>query len=154
MSPLQMIRKGILNNDLKGIIDGYNILSGESLSIKNKKLKKQEIISDQDIVQDENIKTDIILDAEEVKNNLGRKIGLQLHSFKNTFVDDGKFAKNRFDKKYKIKKVTQRRPPAKKFDVTCNKCHKNFKVYAKYLPVKFDKDDESSYTCNNCIPKG
>ena len=148
-SPLKIIKEGIIKNNLTMILDGYNALTGENLSVKLKPKVKPLIVEELDSIPESE-------DQNEEHNSprVTQRRQLELHKFNNTFVDNGKeYKNNSWDQKYKIKKVTPRRSPAKKYSVNCDKCKKSFKIYAKYLPPKFDKDDISGYVCNNCISK-
>ena len=125
MSPLELIKNGVINNDMGLVINGYEALTGEKLK------------------------------ENKVKVKIDLKSG-----WVNKFVDDlNLFPPSKKDKEIakklgKFRKTKgMKRPPAKKVKAVCNTCKRSYEIYEKYLPPKFDKEDESSYICNRCIPK-
>lgn len=88
---------------------------------------------------------------EVVGSRYGKTTQMQIGNFKNTFKDDGKSDRSKTDKKFRIPRTTERRPPVKntKVDVVCNICGKTEKVKQSEAPVKVG-DAVAFYRCAKC----
>lgn len=80
---------------------------------------------------------------------------LQLGKWKNKFKDNGKLAKQDklIDQKlWQDKEPTSRPKPAKKIDIQCDRCNKDFKVYPRELtPGIGEKNSGPKYICRKCL---
>lgn len=153
-SPLQQIKKGILENNISLIKDGYELLTGEVIDLSNKKTldktKKTRGRPKKNIDDKKNIDNKEKENYEDVESFLD-EIDDEVRSskdikFTGRFVDFG----TRDDESNKIIYPRQRarsRPPARKVKQKCDDCGR-----IDELPPALARND-MLYYCNKCSRK-
>lgn len=150
MSPLQLIKNGILENDFEKIIQGYTLLTGEEI-------RPREADGTADGTEDEPPR-----EAEEVQSQMsmrsseldftikrgdsaagehGRKEPIQVGE--NQFVDDGLEAMGEEFKTPEVN-LTPRRKPIQMIEVTCNSCGSKEEINPAYKTGAYHR-------CSRCV---
>ena len=127
-SPLDKIRSGILNNDMTLVSEGFENLTGESLSGVDKSSDPQE-----DFIAPTKSKS-------QGKTRLARTEPIQ--AGENQFLDDGGESKN--IETPEIKLTERNRPKASLIDVQCHICSKTDRI-----PESLMRGREF-YRCDKC----
>ena len=127
MSPLELIKNGILENDFQKVIQGYEALTGEDLSSvrgEDPTVSREESTSDQSEevrkpqVPVRSSELDFTVQRDELPNGkFGRKESIQVGA--NQFVDDGSEAQGQELATTKVE-PTPRRSQVKMIEVVCN----------------------------------
>lgn len=149
MSPLELIKNGILENDFEKVIQGYALLTGEEVRPKEKdgsagatnteptssgKVSTQMPVRSE--VEDFTMKRDSLPAGQ-----YGRKEAIQVGE--NQFVDDRTEAVGEeFDTP--DVNLTPRRPPVKMIEVVCNACGRKEKINPAYKTGSYHR-------CSRCV---
>jgi len=152
MSPLELIKNGILDNDFEKIIQGYALLTGEEVRPKeatratrateaassntNDPDKVSEQVSVRSEIEDFTMKRDSLPSGQ-----YGRKESIQVGE--NQFVDDRTEAVGEeFDTP--DVSLTPRRPPVKMVEVICNACGRKEEINPAYKTGSYHR-------CSRCV---
>ena len=149
MSPLELIKNGILENDFEKVIQGYALLTGEEVRPKEKTEsagatnaestssdKMSEQMSVRSEIEDFTMKRDSLPAGQ-----YGRKEAIQVGE--NQFVDDRTEAVGEeFDTPHI--NLTPRRPPVKMIEVVCNACGRKEKINPAYKTGSYHR-------CSRCV---
>ena len=149
MSPLELIKNGILDNDFEKIIQGYALLTGEEVrpeeatrateatsSNTDDPDKVSEQVSVRSEIEDFTMKRDSLPSGQ-----YGRKESIQVGE--NKFVDDRTEAVGEeFDTP--DVSLTPRRPPVKMVEVICNACGRKEEINPAYKTGSYDR-------CSRCV---
>ena len=150
MSPLELIKNGIIENDLEKIAQGYNALTGENIS---------PITTDEPVrrtAESESTGSDEVSPSVPVRSEIedftikrdtlpagkyGRKETIQVGE--NQFVDDGSEA---IGKEFETPDIapTPRRKPVKMVEVVCNTCGKKEEINPAYKTGTYHR-------CSRCV---
>jgi len=151
MSPLEMIKNGLLNNDLKEIAQGYNALTGESISIGGEEpiAEMPETPRSQPYAETEQPPVQVrssdldfsVKPREEQKTKYGRRQSIQVGE--NKFVDNGTEAKGAEFETPDVP-LTPRRSPVKMVEVTCHNCGKKEEINPRYKVGTYHR-------CSECL---
>ena len=149
MSPLELIKNGILENDFEKVIQGYALLTGEEVRPKEKggsagttntestssgKMSTQMPVRSE--VEDFTMKRDSLPAGQ-----YGRKEAIQVGE--NQFVDDRTEAVGEeFDTP--DVNLTPRRPPVKMIEVVCNACGRKEEINPAYKTGSYHR-------CSRCV---
>lgn len=173
MTPLELIKQGILKGDLSLVEDGYIALTGEKVTkrqvTKAKPVSKKPVPYEQEEETDEfiedlddpfrrQIRSEHRQQTRELEDGTlqtearTEKVDLSKIGAFNMFEDDGetsaeyKDEDRKFDKKSATKTKVGRRKQVAKVTATCVDCSKTFKVLAIHQL-------EGSFTCTKCIKR-
>ena len=149
MSPLELIKNGILDNDFEKIIQGYTLLTGEEVrpeettrateatsSSTNSPDKVSEQVPVRSEIEDFTMKRDSLPSGQ-----YGRKESIQVGE--NQFVDDRTEAVGEeFDTP--DVSLTPRRPPVKMVEVICNACGRKEEINPAYKTGSYHR-------CSRCV---
>ena len=149
MSPLELIKNGILENDFEKVIQGYALLTGEEVRPKEKTEsagatnaestssdKMSEQMSVRSEIEDFTMKRDSLPAGQ-----YGRKEAIQVGE--NQFVDDRTEAVGEeFDTPAIT--LTPRSPPVKMIEVVCNACGRKEKINPAYKTGSYHR-------CSRCV---
>ncbi len=149
MSPLELIKNGILDNDFEKIIQGYALLTGEEVrpeeatrateatsSNTDDPDKVSEQVSVRSEIEDFTMKRDSLPSGQ-----YGRKESIQVGE--NKFVDDRTEAVGEeFDTP--DVSLTPRRPPVKMVEVICNACGRKEEINPAYKTGSYHR-------CSRCV---
>ena len=151
MSPLEMIKNGLLNNDLKEIAQGYNALTGESISIGGEEpiaempeapRSQPHAETEQPPVQVRSSDLDFsVKPREEQQTKYGRRQSIQVGE--NKFVDNGTEAKGAEFETPDVP-LTPRRSPVQMVEVTCHNCGKKEEINPRYKVGTYHR-------CSECL---
>ena len=149
MSPLELIKNGILENDFEKVIQGYSLLTGEEIrpkeatgtttatssgSTEPDKMPEQMPVRSE--IEDFTMKRESLPAGQ-----YGRKESIQVGE--NQFVDDRSEAVGEeFDTP--DVRLTPRRPPVKMVEVTCNMCGRKEKINPAYKTGSYHR-------CSRCV---
>ena len=149
MSPLELIKNGILENDFEKVIQGYALLTGEEVRPKEKtesagatnaestsSAKMSEQMSVRSEIEDFTMKRDSLPAGQ-----YGRKEAIQVGE--NQFVDDRTEAVGEEFDTPDIN-LTPRRPPVKMIEVVCNACGRKEKINPAYKTGSYHR-------CSRCV---
>ena len=149
MSPLELIKNGILENDFEKVIQGYALLTGEEVRPKEKTEsagatnaestssdKMSEQMSVRSEIEDFTMKRDSLPAGQ-----YGRKDAIQVGE--NQFVDDRTEAVGEEFDTPDIN-LTPRRPPVKMIEVVCNACGRKEKINPAYKTGSYHR-------CSRCV---
>jgi|TARA_B100000131_G_C17872191_1_gene514671 hypothetical protein len=154
MSPLELIKNGIIENDLEKIAQGYNALTGESISPTTTDEPVREPVTgttESEDTESNKVSSPMrmrseIEDFAIKRDNLpvgkyGRKETIQVGE--NQFVDDGTEA---VGKEFETPKIapTPRRKPVKMIEVVCHACGKKEEVNPAYKTGNYHR-------CARCV---
>ena len=149
MSPLELIKNGILENDFEKVIQGYALLTGEEVRPKEKtesagatnaestssdKMSEQMAVRAE--IEDFTMKRDSLPAGQ-----YGRKEAIQVGE--NQFVDDRTEAVGEEFDTPDIN-LTPRRPPVKMIEVVCNACGRKEKINPAYKTGSYHR-------CSRCV---
>jgi hypothetical protein len=149
MSPLELIKNGILENDFEKVIQGYALLTGEEVRPKEKtesagatnaestssdKMSEQMPVRSE--IEDFTMKRDSLPAGQ-----YGRKEAIQVGE--NQFVDDRTEAVGEEFDTPDIN-LTPRRPPVKMIEVVCNACGRKEKINPAYKTGSYHR-------CSRCV---
>ena len=149
MSPLELIKNGILENDFEKVIQGYALLTGEEVRPKEKtesagatnaestssdKMSAQMSVRSE--IEDFTMKRDSLPAGQ-----YGRKEAIQVGE--NQFVDDRTEAVGEEFDTPDIN-LTPRRPPVKMIEVVCNACGRKEKINPAYKTGSYHR-------CSRCV---
>tara|TARA_R100001244_G_scaffold17367_1_gene18697 strand:- start:2766 stop:3218 length:453 start_codon:yes stop_codon:yes gene_type:complete len=149
MSPLELIKNGILENDLEKVIQGYAILTGEEVrpreaaeSNKTESTTSREAdkVQPQTPVRSSELDFTVKRDAPDAGKG-GRKESIQVGE--NQFVDDGLEAKGEEFKTPEVK-LTPRRKPIQMIEVICNSCGRKEEINPSYKTGSYHR-------CSRCV---
>ena len=150
MSPLELIKNGIIENDLEKIAQGYNALTGENISSTT---------TDEPVrrtAEPESAKSDEVSPSVPLRSEIedftmkrsalpagkyGRKETIQVGE--NQFVDDGSEA---VGKEFETPDIapTPRRKPVQMIEVTCHACGKKEEINPAYKTGTYHR-------CARCV---
>ena len=149
MSPLELIKNGILENDFEKVIQGYSLLTGEEIrpeeatetttatssgSTEPDKMPEQMPVRSE--IEDFTMKRESLPAGQ-----YGRKESIQVGE--NQFVDDRSEAVGEeFDTP--DVRLTPRRPPVKMVEVTCNMCGRKEEINPAYKTGSYHR-------CSRCV---
>ena len=149
MSPLELIKNGILENDFEKVIQGYALLTGEEVRPKEKTEsagatnaestssdKMSEQMSVRSEIEDFTMKRDSLPAGQ-----YGRKEAIQVGE--NQFVDDRTEAVGEEFNTPDVN-LTPRRPPVKMIEVVCNACGRKEKINPAYKTGSYHR-------CSRCV---
>ena len=149
MSPLELIKNGILENDFEKVIQGYALLTGEEVrpeekagttGTANAEPKSSDKVSAQmpvrTEVEDFTMKRDSLPAGQH-----GRKEAIQVGE--NQFVDDRTEAVGEEFDTPDIN-LTPRRPPVKMVEVICNACGGKEEINPAYKTGSYHR-------CSRCV---
>tara|TARA_Y100000004_G_scaffold60060_1_gene67014 strand:+ start:13949 stop:14407 length:459 start_codon:yes stop_codon:yes gene_type:complete len=151
MNPIDTIKKGIINNDMEQIIQGFSVLTGEEVRPAGGKSEqrgssepepeKSETHSEtlQPSVQVRSKDLDFSTEPREVESRFGRKEPIEVGS--NQFTDDGVEAK---DVTTPDVPRTKRRPPVKLIKVKCHACGSEEEINPIYKTGSYHR-------CGRCV---
>jgi hypothetical protein len=149
MSPLDLIKNGILENDLEKIIQGYAILTGEEVKPREatESNKTEDTVSrEADEVQPQVPVRSSELDFTVKRDDPdagqhGRRESIQVGE--NQFVDDGSEA---IGEEFKTPEVnpTPRRKPIQMVEVICNSCGRKEEINPAYKAGSYHR-------CDKCV---
>jgi hypothetical protein len=146
MSPIAKIKKGILDNDMQQVIEGFELLTGEEIR------PKETTVGDLELLEEETTAKEVVkrpirskdLDfstapREDLESKYGKREPIVVG--KNQFVDDGTE-----DTNVKTPDVgrTTRRPPVKMVEVQCHVCNGKEMINAQYKSGEFHR-------CGKCV---
>jgi hypothetical protein len=149
MSPLELIKNGILENDFEKVIQGYALLTGEEVRPKEKtesagatnaestssdKMSEQMPVRSE--IEDFTMKRDSLPAGQ-----YGRKEAIQVGE--NQFVDDRTEAVGEEFNTPDVN-LTPRRPPVKMIEVVCNACGRKEKINPAYKTGSYHR-------CSRCV---
>tara|TARA_A100001201_G_scaffold26123_1_gene29149 strand:- start:4003 stop:4455 length:453 start_codon:yes stop_codon:yes gene_type:complete len=149
MSPLELIRNGILENDFEKVIQGYALLTGEEVRPEGKNesagATNTEPTSSDEVSAQMPMRSEIedfTMKRESLPaGQYGRKEPIQVGE--NQFVDDRSEAVGEeFDTP--DVKLTPRRPPVKMVEVTCNTCGRKEEINPAYKTGSYHR-------CSRCV---
>lgn len=145
MTPLEMIKTGLENEDFTLIQKAYKIMSGETVKVGSG--NSQQFVT-------EHVEAEHIANTNMKSNGNPRftkKIPIQLSKV-NLFTDTGE----RGDKTTTIKTVKKKKGPSLFVDVVCKECGDSRKINKELLPVSFEdgvRDKKRPYVCDDCIAR-
>lgn len=148
MTPLDKIKKGILDNDMEQVIDGYESLTGERVTRERREeVKSQEVQEPMQEVQEEQVNkyqdfTAPIRRQASEKSKYTKKEKIEVG--KNTFVDTGEDHKAKADSTPDYVPTPRNRPPAKTVKVRCHVCGTEDEVKQGTVYGTF-------YRCGRCV---
>ena len=147
MTPLELIKEGILNDDMEQVILGYKSLTGESISRGSEEEREPEEGEVQETPVQEDVREekskDLDFSIKRSKNDSKSKYAKAeaIQSGENKFVDDGVEASEVTTPEVRR---TTRRPPVDLLDVTCHVCGKTEQINPQLKSGEF-------YRCSRCI---
>ena len=149
MSPLELIKNGILENDFEKVIQGYSLLTGEEIrpeeatetttatssgSTEPDKMPEQMPVRSE--IEDFTMKRESLPAGQ-----YGRKESIQVGE--NQFVDDRSEAVGEEFDTPEVR-LTPRRPPVKMVEVTCNTCGRKEEINPAYKTGSYHR-------CSRCV---
>tara|TARA_R100000908_G_C3750736_1_gene145339 strand:+ start:2107 stop:2565 length:459 start_codon:yes stop_codon:yes gene_type:complete len=151
MNPIDTIKKGILNNDMEQVIQGFSALTGEEVrpaggGAEQERSPEPESVTSgshaetvQPPVQVRSKDLDFSTEPRDVESKFGRKEPIQVGE--NQFMDDGVEAK---DVTTPDVPRTKRRPPVKLIEVSCHVCGTKEEINPAYKSGTFHR-------CGRCV---
>ena len=150
MSPLELIKNGIIENDLEKIAQGYNALTGENISpiTTDEPVRRT---SNPESTESDEVSPPVPLRSEiedfTIKRNslpagkYGRKETIQVGE--NQFVDDGSEA---VGKEFETPDIAPppRRKPVQMVEVVCHACGKKEEINPAYKTGNYHR-------CARCV---
>ena len=140
MTPIELIKEGISNNDMEKIIQAYNLLTEEKIG---KEGKQSEPLSEPPVsVRKEKAKDlDFSVEPREDQDSGHYAKSESIQVGKNQFIDNGTDAID-----VTTPKVTRstRRPPVKMAEVKCHVCGSVEEINAQYKTGDFHR-------CDKCV---
>tara|TARA_R110000765_G_C18872948_1_gene601240 strand:+ start:410 stop:853 length:444 start_codon:yes stop_codon:yes gene_type:complete len=146
MSPLELIKNGILENDLEKVIQGYALLTGEEVRPREADETEDAPPREADKVQPQVPVRSSELDftikrGDTAAGEHGRKEPIQVGE--NQFVDDGLEATGEEFKTPEVN-LTPRRKPIQMVEVTCNSCGSKEEINPAYKTGTYHR-------CSRCV---
>ena len=146
MSPIAKIKKGILDNDMQQVIEGFEFHTGEEVRSKETTVGDLELL-EEETTAEEVVKPSVrskdldfsIEPRDERVEKYGKREPIVIG--KNQFVDDGTEAT---DVKTPDVERTTRRPPVKMVEVQCHVCSGKEMINAQYKSGEFHR-------CGKCV---
>ena len=152
MSPIDKIRKGIIENDMRQIIKGFGLLTGEKIEPRGEEESVEQ--KEGETEEKESVQASVPKGSKELDFSTGPKEGEDadhgqrepVRAKKNQFVDDGTEALVSEDPELETPNVplTERRPPANLVEVVCHVCGTVEKINVKYKAGQFHR-------CGKCV---
>ena len=149
MSPLELIKNGILENDLEKVIQGYVLLTGEEVrpkeateSNKTESTGSREADKVQPQVPVRSSELDFTVKRDPpAAGKHGRKESIQVGE--NQFVDDGSESQG---KEFETPEInpTPRRKPIQMVEVICNSCGRKEEINPAYKTGSYHR-------CSRCV---
>jgi len=139
MNPIDKIKKGIINNDMEQIIQGFQILTGEEVRPEESNTEEPKA----DTKKIERPPTPLRSKDLDFSTGSGEEGGRHepIAVGENQFVDDGVEAADITTPQVS---PTPRRPPVKLVEVTCHICGDKEEVNPKYKSGQFHR-------CGKCV---
>jgi len=152
MSPLELIKNGILENDFEKIIQGYTLLTGEEVrpatgeQERSSEPEESRSESHAETVQPSVPVRSQVEDFTMHRDNLpagqyGRREAIKVGE--NQFVDDRTEAVGEEFNTPDVN-LTPRRPPVKMIEVVCNACGRKEKINPAYKTGSYHR-------CSRCV---
>ena len=146
MTPLELIKEGILKDDMEQVILGYKSLTGESISRGAAEREPEDEQVQETPVQEgvrEEKSKDLDFSIKRSKNDSKSKYAKAeaIQSGDNKFVDDGVEASEVVTPQVRR---TTRRPPVDLLDVTCHVCGKTEQINPQLKSGEFHR-------CSRCV---
>lgn len=149
MSPLDLIKNGILEDDLEKVIQGYALLTGEEIrpreatesnKTENTSSKEADEVQSQVPVRSSELDFTIKRDPPAAGKH-GRKESIEVGE--NQFVDDGSESQG---KEFETPEInpTPRRKPIQMVEVICNSCGRKEEINPAYKTGSYHR-------CSRCV---
>jgi len=150
MSPLELIKNGIIENDLEKIVQGYNALTGEDISPvttvePTRRTAEPEDTGSEEVSSPVRVRSEVE-DFTMKRDSLpagkyGRKERIQVGE--NQFVDDGSESTG---KEFETPEIapTPRRKPVQMIEVVCHACGKKEEINPAYKTGSYHR-------CARCV---
>ena len=145
MTPIDKIKKGILDNDMEQVIQGFESLTGEEVRPKETTVGDLELL-EKEKTAEEGVKPpvrskdlDFSTEPREEESKYGKREPIVVGE--NQFVDDGI---EDMDVKTPDVGRTTRRPPVKMVEVQCHACGGKEMINAQYKSGEFHR-------CGKCV---
>ena len=149
MNPIDKIKKGIINNDMEQIIQGFAVLTGEEIrpaggdaeEARTPDSKPEPATEEtvQSSVQVRSKDLDFSTEPRESTSKYGRKESIEVGE--NQFTDDGTESKDITTPEVAR---TKRRPPVKLIKVKCHACGGEEEINAAYKTGTYHR-------CGKCV---
>ena len=140
MTPTDKIKKGILNDDMEEIIQGFKLLTGEEVRPEGRKTEKPEPESKETVQPPVSVRVkDLDFSTKPKEEQHGKHEPIVVGA--NQFVDDGTEAS---DITTPDVGRTTRRPPVKMIEVQCHACGEKEMINAQYKSGEFHR-------CGKCV---
>ena len=151
MSPLDKIKKGILDNDMEQVIKGFELLTGQEVRSKKTTVGDLELL-EEETTAEETVKLstsskDLDFSTEPKKQNTNKQRTARREPIavgENQFVDDGTEDKDITTPDISL--APRDRPPSETVEVTCHVCNRTYQVNSAILSGEF-------YRCDKCVDK-
>ena len=142
---LELIREGILSNDMNSVVKGFNLLTGEELSVVSASENVDAPKPPPSTKEDPSEFT--ASSKKEGKDKFQTKEAIHIGERPNLFEDDGSSIEEAGAELLndKIEPTPRSRPRSNKISVTCESCKKTDEV----APILH----RERYICNKCIGK-
>ena len=140
MTPIDKIKKGILNDDMEEIIQGFKLLTGEEVRPEGRKTEEPESEPKETVQPPVSVRAkDLDFSTKPKEEEHGKREPIVVGE--NQFVDDGTE-----DKDITTPDVgrTTRRPPVKMVEVQCHACGGKEMINAQYKSGEFHR-------CGKCV---
>jgi len=148
MSPLDKIKKGILDNDMQQVTEGFELLTGQEVRPKKTTVGDLELL-EKETTAEEVVKLstrskelDFSTQPREEQTSRRTAKSEKITVGENQFVDDGLEAKDVTTPDVSL--TPRKRPPSKTVKVTCHVCEKTSEIPAQLSQGEF-------YRCDDCI---
>ena len=146
MSPIDKIKKGILDNDMQQVIEGFELLTGQEVRPKETTAGDLELLEDEtpaeEVVKPPTRSKELDFSTkprEDQDTKYGKREAIVVGE--NQFVDDGTEAS---DVTTPDVGRTTRRPPVKMVEVRCHVCSGKEMINAQYKSGEFHR-------CGKCV---
>ena len=151
MNPIDKIKKGILDNDMQQVTEGFKLLTGQEVRPKETTVGDLELL-EQETTAEEVVKLptsskDLDFSTESKKQNTGKQRTARREPIligENKFVDDGTEDKDITTPDVSL--TPRDRPPSETVEVVCHVCNTTYQVNPVVLSGEF-------YRCDNCVGK-
>ena len=143
MNPIDKIKKGIINNDMEQIIQGFQILTGEEVRPEESNTEEPKADTKKIEQPPASLRSKDIDFSTKPKEGQDSQHGKRepIVVGKNQFVDDGT---EDMDIKTPDVGRTTRRPPVKMVEVQCHVCNGKEMINAQYKSGEFHR-------CGKCV---
>ena len=144
MTPLEQIKKGILNGDMVTVALGYKSLTGEDLHTTNTSEAKVDTPPSSPILSstsDDFIAPSKKKDSQSSGSKIAKSSPISTNGRENLFVDDGKDHKDISTPEVELS--PRQRNKFTMIEQECQKCRKVFEVH----PIH----KRENYICDRCI---